>query len=691
MADWGNKDTLEMADQGNKKTPDMADHDSKTPPKTADMGENRSPEMADHSNHKSPEMAEEGTKNPPEIADHGNKHASEMADHGNKHASEMADHGNKHASEMAGQGSQRIREMSDQRNNSSRMKDLLQPDFQSPTCHQEKAKQAGCSFSTSTSAPPSVAVVSRAPAEREVSSWAQEGDGASCCLLDDLKRLPQCSKQLGPLNFSRTHTVLIDLHFFNYEATLKPQEGKDTWSSNFVKMPCSQGSYMTVKTGMSKQVTQVWRWDVISKHLGSLSKKAAVTADDVERAIMKYNPKYKSQWSFDGLSAFLKSVPKAENYFSSLLPKVAALALKLPDHVKKAIPLLQRGRPAAITLSQVQISCLLANAFFCTFPHRNTTLPKAEYYSFPSINFTSLFGNWSGRKREKLRAIMHYFKVVTDDNAKLDGLLTFERCCLRASDAPDWRSCKETLPKLHVTSLGTIEGEGTGMLQVDFASSWIGGGVLGSGLVQEEILFLLNPELIVSRLFTEKLEDNECLVVTGCQQFSRHSGFGDTFEWAGPYEDCVQMDEWARRQRHIVAIDALNFKHRMEQYNMRHVTRELKKAYCGFKSRGNNEPDIATGKWGCGAFNGDPQLKAVIQLMAAAKADRGLAFFTFQDEELSRGLQQIYHLLLLEGATVEKLYRLLEDFCAVQGRSRALHGSLFEFISSTIRHSRSQL
>lgn len=51
--------------------------------------------------------------------------------------------------------------------------------------------------------------------------------------------------------------------------------------------------------------------------------------------------------------------------------------------------------------------------------------------------------------------------------------------------------------------------------QVDFASSWIGGGVLSSGLLQEEILFLMNPELIVSRLFTERLAANECLIITG--------------------------------------------------------------------------------------------------------------------------------------------------------------------------------
>ena len=33
------------------------------------------------------------------------------------------------------------------------------------------------------------------------------------------------------------------------------------------------------------------------------------------------------------------------------------------------------------------------------------------------------------------------------------------------------------------------------------------------------------------------------------------------------------------------------------------------KAFCGFKGHGDDEPDIATGKWGCGVFNGDPQLK----------------------------------------------------------------------------------
>ncbi len=49
-------------------------------------------------------------------------------------------------------------------------------------------------------------------------------------------------------------------------------------------------------------------------------------------------------------------------------------------------------------------------------------------------------------------------------------------------------------------------------MKVDFANEYVGGGVLGRGSVQEELLFLKHPELMASILFTEKLLDNECLV-----------------------------------------------------------------------------------------------------------------------------------------------------------------------------------
>jgi len=57
---------------------------------------------------------------------------------------------------------------------------------------------------------------------------------------------------------------------------------------------------------------------------------------------------------------------------------------------------------------------------------------------------------------------------------------------------------------------------------VDFANRYIGGGVIRSGCVQEEIRFLVCPELILSRLFVEELDSNEVAVITGAEMFSTY-------------------------------------------------------------------------------------------------------------------------------------------------------------------------
>lgn len=60
--------------------------------------------------------------------------------------------------------------------------------------------------------------------------------------------------------------------------------------------------------------------------------------------------------------------------------------------------------------------------------------------------------------------------------------------------------------------------------QVDFANRKVGGGVLRDGCVQEEILFVLYPELICARLFTEALEEDEALLITGVERFNEYKG-----------------------------------------------------------------------------------------------------------------------------------------------------------------------
>ncbi|KAJ0015677.1 hypothetical protein NQD34_013966 [Periophthalmus magnuspinnatus] len=282
------------------------------------------------------------------------------------------------------------------------------------------------------------------------------------------------------------------------------------------------------------------------------------------------------------------------------------LALRAPRVITKPLPLLKRGMTHSISLSQEQIACLLSNAFFCTFPRRNSR--KTEYHNYPNINFFRLFEGSSSRKIEKLKTLMCYFNAVAEQMP--DGLVTFTR---RRLETPvDWRRSEKRLSRLHITCEGNIEDDGHGMLQVDFANQFVGGGVTNSGLVQEEIRFLINPELIVSRLFTEALDHNECLVITGTQQFSKYTGYAQTYKWAGRYHDTTPRDEWQRRSTEVVAIDALQFRSFMEQFRPDKIDRELNKAFCGF-SRPEEPVEslaaVATGNWGCGVFGGDARLK----------------------------------------------------------------------------------
>ena len=46
--------------------------------------------------------------------------------------------------------------------------------------------------------------------------------------------------------------------------------------------------------------------------------------------------------------------------------------------------------------------------------------------------------------------------------------------------------------------------------------------MLSGGCVQEEIRFLISPELIISRLFTENLDCNETLEITGPEMYSTY-------------------------------------------------------------------------------------------------------------------------------------------------------------------------
>ncbi|KAM4669285.1 poly(ADP-ribose) glycohydrolase isoform 5-T6 [Amazona ochrocephala] len=327
--------------------------------------------------------------------------------------------------------------------------------------------------------------------------------------IEDMRRMPVCGTRLPHLRPSANHTVTVRVDLLREGEVPKPfpTHYKDLWDNKHVKMPCSEQNFYPVEDENGDR-TAGSRWELIQTAL--LNK--FTCSHDLKEAILRYNIAYSKKWDFTALNDFCEKVledAEAQHLFQSILPDMVKLALCLPSICTQPIPLLKQKMNHSITMSQEQIASFLANAFFCTFPRRNAKM-KSEYSSYPDINFNRLFEGRSPRKPEKLKTLFCYFRRVTEK--KPTGLVTFTRQCLQ--EFPDWERSQKKLSRLHVTYEGTIESNGQGMLQVDFANRFVGGGVTGAGLVQEEIRFLINPELIVSRLITEVLDHNECLIIT---------------------------------------------------------------------------------------------------------------------------------------------------------------------------------
>ena len=159
-------------------------------------------------------------------------------------------------------------------------------------------------------------------------------------------------------------------------------------------------------------------------------------------------------------------------------------------------------------------------------------------------------------------------------------------------------------------SEGFIEQAGKDYIQIDFADKFIGGYTIGPGLVQEEIRFITAPEHIVAMLITEELDDDECLIMTGCEKFSSYSGYSKSFKFEGNYIDGSSRDILGRKHIQWIAMDAQSYHTNPEsQFDETNIIRDLKKSYCAFSASKTNESAIATGNWGCGIFQGNVHLK----------------------------------------------------------------------------------
>lgn len=453
-------------------------------------------------------------------------------------------------------------------------------------------------------------------------------------------------------------------------------------------------------------------------------------------AVLIYNSRFKAakNWSFASLISYLDD-ELADNdrryFFDTTLPCILSLVQNTRYFLNKPIPLFRRQSNKTITLNQLQCACILANSFLCTWSRRNSYKADSEYANFPMINFNAIFSGRDQTCKEKIKCLIQYFDTIClrlEDNHKF-GNITFERrSVFSAADndensrdqvlndyevpedsniIPIWKNSKKKVNSISINihkkiSIHSFQDS----LQADFANKFLGGGVIGSGCVQEEIMFTVMPELMVGMLFNEVMADNEAIVITGVEQYSKYTGYGHTFRYDGPNRvDILNRDAAGRNQVQICALDALNMyeiaedkKNSEEVYTSQFtevsLERELNKCYAAIHVVKDlaepyaNLPPFATGKWGCGAFGGDTYAKFLIQVCACIEANRDMNFCCFDEdvEELKANLSRTVKVLQKSKKTVSDIFKLITNYGLdlKEGRVKLDYCEFWDYLDNAI-------
>ncbi|KAL6065054.1 poly(ADP-ribose) glycohydrolase [Balamuthia mandrillaris] len=488
--------------------------------------------------------------------------------------------------------------------------------------------------------------------------------------------------------------------------------------SPYVQLPCCRG--LTYQSSQEGEVLPLWDLIVEKVLTAALTTPEQLIAALI--AIQHLKTEAHSETmppSFDGLRLFLKERMSEEErvrFFSSTLPFLQRLALQLPELFPSPIALLVEGVEQTVTLTRLQIASLLANAFFCTFPVQRYEAQQFPYFNFsgnPSEECMSCLyeivdGEYGSQQSEKLRSILHYFErfkqelescngwSTKDGGTNSLGTVTYHRRVIHQQQLPDWQISQTRFTDVEVAAVAGFENkieDAIGMAHVDFANEFIGGGVLQESAIQEQILMMIHPELLAAMLFTAKLTEWESLVIKGAQRYSNYRGYGPSFTFDGDYvlpAKRSKRDAMGRLDTEVIAIDAVDFRmiengEHKQQYEIPFLLRDLNKAYAGFSvpeegiyTATKALKPIATGNWGCGIFKGDPQLKAIIQVIAAAQCGRSIKYFAFEQSQLPSQLHSLLYLLKQKQTAIGDLITLLKTY----GENRTSNSeSVFEFLA----------
>ena len=296
--------------------------------------------------------------------------------------------------------------------------------------------------------------------------------------------------------------------------------------------------------------------------------------------------------------------------FNSILRIISQCAA---NGTVKHVPIL--GQPGIVSFTASQASCILANSFF------------SNVKSFPgcgSLSWMNLFCTLEPVGAERLLCLFDYFERAGDFSDRPS--IEFERTSFESWNWDDATVLQGTNVKMH---LERMEEHSQNQAFVDFANKKLQIHRLIPSCTQEEVLFSVASECLLSLLFIPILEASDAVVIRHVWRHCDYDGYLDSFTFKCPLEE-LWLEE-------VVAIDACTSNHFAQS------VRDLKKCYAGFASV--QSEIISTGKWGCGVFAGDTAHKFLQQLMCAQLCGKSLAYSSYRNQEELDRFQALLELI----------------------------------------------
>ena len=444
------------------------------------------------------------------------------------------------------------------------------------------------------------------------------------------------------------------------------------------------------------QINNKGQWDNIKSQLQSLKKNGVKSAMELSKSIsnlIQYRYNSEEIRILKNLPTFLNTNPKLANeeFYKKIVPMIAGLALEVEVETGEiSYPYLSQNKQEEVILSRRLVAILMSHAFFCT----NIPQGGDKLYDNP------LPAYHLGNVQTKLKFFFNYFWYIYK-TGDLGGYITIKRFSLKPEEVKAVENNiyinKGILQEVELVSEGDIF-EFHNCIQVDFANEYIGGITLfeDSG-TQEDLIFGIMPECLVSVMFNDKMLGHESILISGHKYISEYSGYGYTFAYEGDYNDPLtneRHDHRGRINRQLTAIDAIPFHNYLSQFTLENIRRELIKCYIGFigeeekgeedigdlgdekniecvecvenikniEAKTNHKKRIATGRWGCGAFNGDSPLKFIIQWIAASANRRKMVFIAFNTDPKMRRIPLVVQ--KCKHWTISHMYSILFQFAA---------------------------